>query len=119
MEPSVEGLGIPQPPKVPPCPDERVLHSVFRRIPVTEDPSGDRVQALVCSRRESIEGLVVAPLCAFDEFGRHADPLERYGHLPYSQGMSLRPIESFRWFRRTWRGAEPLLRPFAANARLR
>jgi hypothetical protein len=26
--------------------------------------------------REGIEGLVVAPLCAFDEFGRQADPLD-------------------------------------------
>ena len=35
---------------------------------------GDRVQAVVCGGREGIECLVVAPLCAFDEFGRHADP---------------------------------------------
>ena len=89
MEPGVKGLGIPKPPQVPPCPDERLLHGILRGIPVTEDPPSDRVQAVVCGSREDIEGLVVTPLCAFDEFGRHADPLKRCGHLPHSQGMSL------------------------------
>jgi hypothetical protein len=30
---------------------------------------------VVCGGREDIECLVVAPLCAFDEFGRHRRPL--------------------------------------------
>ena len=96
MEPGVEGAGIPEPPQVPPCPDERVLHGVLRRVPVAEDSLGDRVQAVVRGGREGIECLVVAPLCAFDEFDSHADPLERYGHLPHSQDMSDASAESFR-----------------------
>jgi hypothetical protein len=50
-----------------------VLDRILGRIPIAEDPSCDRVQTVVCGGREGIECLVVAPLCAFDEFGRHAD----------------------------------------------
>ena len=56
-------------------PDERVLHSVLRRVPVAEDSIGDREQTVVRGGREGIESLVVAPLCAFDELGRHRRPL--------------------------------------------
>jgi hypothetical protein len=70
----VEGRGIPKAPRVPPCSDQRVLYRILRRVPVAEDPSRDRVQAVVRGASEGIEGLVVAPLCAFDEFGRHRRP---------------------------------------------
>jgi hypothetical protein len=70
VEPGIECLRIAETPDVAPGSKERVLHGIFRGIPVAEDPPRDRVQAVVCGGREGIEGLVVAPLCAFDEFGR-------------------------------------------------
>ena len=74
VEPGVELVRIAKAADVTPGPDEGVLDRIFRGIPVAEDPSCDRVQAVVCGGREGIEGLVVAPLCAFDELGRQADP---------------------------------------------
>ena len=71
-----KAIGVAQTPQVTPGSDERVLDRIFRRIPVAEDAPRDRVQAVVCGGREGIEGLVVAPLCAFDEFGRQPDPLD-------------------------------------------
>jgi hypothetical protein len=76
VHPGIEGDGVAQTPEVTPGSDERVLHGIFRGIPIAEDPPRDRVQAVVCGGREGIESLVVAPLCAFDEFGRQADPLD-------------------------------------------
>ena len=69
VHPRIEGARIAQAPQVPPGVDERLLYGILGGIPVAEDPPRDRVQAVVGGGREGIEGLVVAPLCAFDEFG--------------------------------------------------
>ena len=75
VEPGVESIGVAKTPKVTPGTDEGVLHGIFRGIPIAEDPPRDRVQAVVCGGREGIEGLVIASLCALDEFGRQRRPL--------------------------------------------
>jgi alkanesulfonate monooxygenase SsuD/methylene tetrahydromethanopterin reductase-like flavin-dependent oxidoreductase (luciferase family) len=75
LQPGIEGTGVTQTPELAPALDEGVLHGIVRGIPIAEDPRRDRVQAMVCGGREPIECLVVAPLCAFDEFGRHRRPL--------------------------------------------
>ena len=82
MEPGVEPLGISQTPEVTPGSDQGVLNGVLGGIPVAEDPPRDRVQAVVCRNREGLEGLVVAPLRALDELGRHRYPSVRRGDLP-------------------------------------
>ena len=96
MEPGVEGVGVAQTPEVAPGLDERVLNRILRRIPVAQDPPRDRVQAVVCGGREGIECLVVAPLCAFDEFGRHRRLLgKRCGHCRTHRLRTSRQRESF------------------------
>jgi hypothetical protein len=75
VEPGIEPLTVAKAAEVPPGPDEGVLHGILRGIPIAEDPSRDRVQPVVCGRREVIEGLVIASLCTFDEFGRQRRPL--------------------------------------------
>ena len=95
MEPGIETLAVTKTAQVPPGSDERILDRIFRGIPIAEDPSRDRVQPVVRGGREGIEGLVVAPLCAFDELGRHADPSFRRGHLPRSPSMASRCAKSF------------------------
>jgi hypothetical protein len=75
MQPGVEGSGIAQTPDLVPGFDERVLNGILRGIPIAQDPPRDRIQAVVCGGREGIECLVIAPLCAFDELGRHRRPL--------------------------------------------
>ena len=57
----------------------------------------DRVQAVVCGGREGIECLVVAPLCAFDEFGRQRrSPRSGADDLPRSPSYGRqRRVESF------------------------
>ena len=82
MEPGIELRAIAKAAQVAPGSDESVLDRILRRIPVAEDPSCDRVQAVVCGGRESIECLVVAPLRAFDELGRHRRPSIRRGAVP-------------------------------------
>ena len=82
MQPGVEPIGIAQTPEIAPGPDQGVLDGILGGIPVAEDPPRDRVQAVVCRNREGIECLVVAPLCAFDELGRHRCPSLRRGDLP-------------------------------------
>ena len=82
MEPGVEPIGIAQTPEIAPGSDQGVLDGILGGIPVAEDPPRDRVQAVVCRNRESLEGLVVAPLCALDELGRHRCPSLRRGNLP-------------------------------------
>ena len=84
VEPGVEGGGVAQTPQLPPGLDERVLDGILCGIPIAQDPPRDRVQAVVCGGREGIEGLAVAPLCALDEFGRHADPSAAVRSLPHS-----------------------------------
>jgi hypothetical protein len=88
MQPRVEPFGIAERAQVAPGSDESFLDGVLRGISVAKDPPRDRVQAVVCGGREGIECLVVAPLCAFDELGRHADPSLRRGHLPRSPSMA-------------------------------
>src|SRR5687768_5522581 len=95
MQPGVEPLAVSKAAEVPPGTDERILDRIFRGIPIAEDPSRDRVQTVVRGGREGIESLVVAPLCAFDELGRHADPSFRRGHLPRSPSMASAASESF------------------------
>jgi hypothetical protein len=75
VQPCVEGAGIAQTPDLAPGLDQRVLNGVLRGIPIAQDPPRDRVQPVVCGGREDIESLVIAPLCAFDELGRHRRPL--------------------------------------------
>ena len=70
MQPGVEPVAVTEAAEVPPGSDEGVLHGILGGIPIAEDPPRDRVQAMVCGGREVIEGLVIASLCAFDEFGR-------------------------------------------------
>jgi hypothetical protein len=82
MEPGVEPIGIAKTPEIAPGPDQGVLDGVLCGIPVAEDPPRDRVQAVVCRNREGLEGLVVAPLRALDELGRHRYPSVRRGDLP-------------------------------------
>jgi len=88
VEPGAELVAIAQRAQIAPGPDERFLDGIFRGIPIAEDAPGDRVQAVVRSGREDIEGLVIAPLCAFDELGRHPDSSVRRGHLPRSPSMA-------------------------------
>jgi len=95
MQPSVEAVAIAQTAKVTPGPDERVLHGIFRGIPIAEDPPRDRVQAVVCGGREGIKCLVVAPLCALDELGRHPSPLGPARELPALPSMALAKRDSF------------------------
>jgi hypothetical protein len=71
VQPGLEPIGFPKPAKIAPRPDECVLNGILRGIPVAKDSPRDRVQAVVCGGREGIECLVVAPLCALDELGRH------------------------------------------------
>ena len=75
MQPRVESFGVAKTAKIPPGADEGVLDCILRGIPIAEDPPRDRVQAVVCGGREVIEGLVIASLCALDEFGRQRRPL--------------------------------------------
>jgi hypothetical protein len=75
IEPGVEPLAVSEAAEIPPGPDERVLDGILRGIPIAKDPPRDRVQAMVCGGREVIEGLVIASLCALDEFGRQRRPL--------------------------------------------
>jgi hypothetical protein len=75
MQPSVESIAVAQTAQVAPGPDERVLDGILRGIPIAQDPPRDRVQAVVCGGHEVIKGLVIAPLCALDEFGRQRRPL--------------------------------------------
>jgi hypothetical protein len=75
VEPGVERVRVAQTLDVAPGSDEGVLDGILRGIPIAQDPPRDRVQAVVRGGREGIEGLVIAPLCAFDEFGRHRRPL--------------------------------------------
>jgi len=82
MEPRVEPLGVAQRAQVAPGSDEGILDGVLRGIPVAQDPPRDRVQAVVCGGREGIECLVIAPLCALDEVGRHRCPSIRRGDVP-------------------------------------
>jgi hypothetical protein len=70
VQPGVEGARVAQAPDLTPGLDEGVLDGIFRGIPIAEDASRDREQPVVCGGREGIEGLMVAPLCAFDELGR-------------------------------------------------
>src|SRR5262245_60529576 len=82
MQPGVEAIGVAQGAQVAPGFDEGILDGVLRGIPVAKDPARDRVQAVVCGAREGIECLVVAPLCANDELGRHRCPSIRRGNVP-------------------------------------
>jgi hypothetical protein len=75
VQPGVEGTGVAQTPDLTPSLHQRVLNGILRGIPIAQDPPRNRVQAVVCGGREGIECLVIAPLCAFDEFGRHRRPL--------------------------------------------
>ena len=75
VQPGVEGAGIAQTPDLAPGLHQCVLNGILCGIPIAQDPPRDRVQAVVCGGREGIECLVIAPLCAFDEFGRHRRPL--------------------------------------------
>ncbi len=88
MKPGVELLGISKTPELPPGLEQRVLDRILRRIPVAEDPSRDRVQPVVGGGREAFECLVVAPLCAFDELGRHS--------LPFSVAAGLSRVHPVR-----------------------
>jgi hypothetical protein len=71
VKPGIEGAGVTQAAELTPGIHDCVLNGILRGIPVTKDPPRDRVQAVVCGGREGIERLVIAPLCAFDEIGRH------------------------------------------------
>jgi hypothetical protein len=82
MEPSIELVAVAKTAKIAPGPDEGVLDGILRGIPIAQDSPRDRVQAVVCGAREGIECLVVAPLCALDELGRHRCPSVRRGDLP-------------------------------------
>jgi hypothetical protein len=96
MEPGIEPLGFAQPGQIAPGADECFLDDVFRGIPVAEDASRDRVQAVVCGGRDGIECLVIAPLGALDQVRRHpSDSWDRRGHLPRSTSMASRWRESF------------------------
>jgi hypothetical protein len=75
MEPGVESIAVAETAKIAPGADEGVLDGILCGIPIAEDPPRDRVQAVVCGGREVIEGLVIASLCALDEFGRQRRPL--------------------------------------------
>jgi hypothetical protein len=75
VEPGVESVAVTQTAQITPGSDEGVLDGILRGIPIAQDPPRDRVQAVVCGGREVIEGLVIASLCALDEFGRQRRPL--------------------------------------------
>jgi len=72
VEPGIEPLRFAQGAEVPPGPDERLLDRVLGGIPVAEDASRDRVQAVVRGGPERVKRLVIAPLCALDEIGDHS-----------------------------------------------
>jgi hypothetical protein len=95
MEPGIEPVGVPKGAQVAPCSDEGVLDGVLRCIPIAEYPPRDRVQAVVGGGRDGVERLVIAPLCTFDEIGRHGPPSARRGNLPHSDGMASRSPRSF------------------------
>jgi len=95
MQPRVEPFGIAERAQVAPGSDQGILDGVLRGIPVAKDPPRDRVQAVVCGARENIECLVVAPLCAFDEIGRHPLPLDPARGLPALPTMASGRRESF------------------------
>jgi hypothetical protein len=96
MEPCIEALGFAQPGQIAPGADERFLDDVFRGIPVAEDASRDRIQAVVCGSGDGIECLAIAPLCALDQVRRHpSDSWDRRGHLPRSLSMASSAGESF------------------------
>ena len=95
MQPRVEPFGVAERAQVAPGSDEGFLDGVLRGIPVAKDPPRDRVQAVVCGARENIECLVVAPLCAFDEIGRHPLPLNPVRGLPALPTMASGRRESF------------------------
>ena len=75
MQPGIEPVAVTKTAEVAPSSNEGVLDGILRGIPIAQDPLRDRVQTVVCGGREVVEGLVVASLCALDEFGRQRRPL--------------------------------------------
>src|SRR6266576_6007188 len=59
METGIEAFGLAQPAQIAPRADERLLDDVLRGIPVAEDASRDRVQAVVCGADDGIECLAI------------------------------------------------------------
>jgi hypothetical protein len=95
MEPCIEALGFAQAGQIAPGADEGLLHDVFRGISIAEDAARDRVQTVVGGAGDSVEGLAIATLCAFDQVRHPADSWDRRGHFPRSVSMASPGRESF------------------------
>src|SRR3954447_8830236 len=67
VEPSVKSMRITETTQVPPGADECLLDRVARELRVSKDQSGCRVQPREGRVDESGEGVMIAPLRAFDE----------------------------------------------------
>ena len=67
MEPGIEPVGVAQPRQVSPRGHQGVLDRVPRELAVSEDQSGRGVQPRDRRASEDGEGVVVAPLCLFDD----------------------------------------------------
>jgi len=66
-QPGVELVGVAKRRQVPPCADESILDRVSRELRVPEDQPGGRVQPRDGRAGERGEGVMIAPLCPFDE----------------------------------------------------
>jgi hypothetical protein len=71
MQPGIEPVRVAEAAHVTPCPDERVLDGILRRVLVAHDPLRDRKEPVVGRRGEHVERGVVATLCPLDKLGRH------------------------------------------------
>ena len=67
MEPGVEPVRVAETRQVAPGADERLLDRVARELRVPEDEAGRRVQPREGRVDERGEGVMIAPLRAFDE----------------------------------------------------
>ena len=67
MEPGVETIGAAQCGQVTPSSDERLLDGVLGLVGIAQDEPGGSVQPEERGACQRGEGVMIAPLCPFDE----------------------------------------------------